>query len=51
MCIAAIAPQTMRFVPSRGDVSHSPAEDTALADSINGACALLAALLRLDATA
>jgi N-carbamoyl-L-amino-acid hydrolase len=51
MCIAAIAPQAMLFVPSRGGVSHAPAEDTAPADCINGARVLLAALLRLDAMA
>jgi N-carbamoyl-L-amino-acid hydrolase len=48
MCIAAIAPQAMLFVPSRGGVSHSPDEHTAPEDCVNGARVLLATLLRLD---
>lgn len=48
MCLAAIAPQAMLFVPSRGGVSHSPDEFTAPEDCVAGAQVLLAALLRLD---
>lgn len=49
MAVAAIAPQAMLFVPSRGGVSHSPEEHTEPDDCVNGARALLRALLELDA--
>lgn len=48
MCIAAIAPQAMLFVPSRSGISHSPQEFTAPEECVNGARVLLAALLKLD---
>lgn len=48
MCIAAIAPQAMLFVPSWGGISHSPQEFTAPEQCVNGARVLLAALLKLD---
>lgn len=48
MCVAAIAPQAMLFVPSQGGVSHSPDEYTTPEDCVNGARVLLGALLRLD---
>ncbi len=48
MCMAAIAPQAMLFVPSRGGVSHSPDEFTKPEDCVTGARVLLATLLRLD---
>jgi N-carbamoyl-L-amino-acid hydrolase len=50
MCMAAICPQGMIFVPSQGGVSHAPAEQTAPADCRAGAEVLLDALLRLDRT-
>ena len=49
MCIAAIAPQAMLFVPSRGGVSHCPDEYTDPESCVAGARVLLAALLKLDA--
>lgn len=49
MAIAAIAPQAMLFVPSRGGVSHSPEELTEAQHCVNGARALLRALMELDA--
>jgi N-carbamoyl-L-amino-acid hydrolase len=48
MCVAHIAPQAMLFVPSRGGVSHSPAEYTGPESCVAGARVLLAALLKLD---
>lgn len=48
MCIAAIAPQAMLFVPSWGGISHSPQEFTSPEQCVNGARVLLAALLKLD---
>jgi N-carbamoyl-L-amino-acid hydrolase len=48
MCMAAIAPQAMLFVPSRGGLSHSPQEFTEPEQCVMGAQVLLAALLRLD---
>jgi N-carbamoyl-L-amino-acid hydrolase len=48
MCMAAICPQAMIFVPSQGGVSHSPDEYTAPEDCINGARVLLAGLLQLE---
>jgi len=48
MCVAAIAPQAMLFVPSQGGVSHSPDEYTTPEDCVAGARVLLGALLRLD---
>jgi N-carbamoyl-L-amino-acid hydrolase len=48
MCIAAIAPMAMLFVPSVGGISHSPDEYTAPQDCANGARVLLGALLKLD---
>lgn len=49
MCVAAIAPAAMVFVPSRGGISHSPEEFTGPEQCVAGADVLLAALLRLDA--
>lgn len=49
MSIAAIAPQAMLFVPSRGGVSHSPDEHTEPQACVDGARALLRGLLELDA--
>lgn len=49
MCLAAIAPVGMIFVPSAGGVSHAPDEWTEPAACVAGARALLAALLELDA--
>lgn len=48
MCIAAIAPQAMLFVPSQNGISHAPQEYTAPEDCINGARVLLTAVLTLD---
>ncbi|MBX3014155.1 MAG: Zn-dependent hydrolase [Caldilineaceae bacterium] len=50
MNMAALCPMAMIFVPSQGGVSHSPDEYTAPADCSNGACVLLATLLKLDTT-
>jgi N-carbamoyl-L-amino-acid hydrolase len=47
-CMAALAPQAMVFVPSRGGVSHSPDEFTEPEACVAGARVLLAALLKLD---
>jgi beta-ureidopropionase / N-carbamoyl-L-amino-acid hydrolase len=49
VAIAAIAPVAMLFVPSRGGISHSPEEHTEAQDCVNGARALLRALLEVDA--
>jgi len=49
MCIASIAPAAMVFVPSRGGISHSPAEFTDPESCIAGADVLLTALLKVDA--
>jgi len=49
MCIAAIAPMAMLFVPSRAGISHAPDEYTRPEDCLTGARVLLAALLELDA--
>ena len=48
MCMAALGPEAMLFVPSRGGVSHSPLEFTEPGHCVNGARVLLAALLDLD---
>jgi N-carbamoyl-L-amino-acid hydrolase len=48
MCIAAIAPQAMLFVPSRGGISHSPQEFTTPEHCVLGAQVLLATLLKVD---
>ncbi len=48
MCMDAIAPQAMLFVPSQGGVSHSPDEYTTPEDCVGGARVMLAALLKLD---
>jgi N-carbamoyl-L-amino-acid hydrolase len=48
MCIAAIAPQAMLFVPSREGISHSPDEYTDPESCVAGARVLLAALLKVD---
>lgn len=48
MCLAALAPVGMIFVPSAGGVSHAPDEWTAPEDCVAGARALLAALVELD---
>ena len=50
MCIAALAPQGMIFVPSHDGVSHAPAEFTEHRDCVAGARVLLGTLLRVDAT-
>lgn len=49
MCMAAIAPTAMIFVPSQGGISHAPAEYTAPEACVAGARVLLAALLQIDA--
>ncbi|HET8628974.1 MAG TPA: Zn-dependent hydrolase [Thermomicrobiales bacterium] len=49
MCVAAIAPEAMLFVPSRDGISHAPEEYTAPEDCITGARVLLRTLLELDA--
>jgi N-carbamoyl-L-amino-acid hydrolase len=46
--MALIAPAGMIFVPSKGGISHAPAEFTSAADMANGANVLLHTLLRLD---
>ncbi len=43
--LAAITPSGMIFVPSRGGVSHAPAELTSWEDCVNGANVLLNAAL------
>ena len=48
MCMAAIAPQAMLFVPSIGGLSHAPDEFTEAEDCVTGARVLLAALLNID---
>jgi N-carbamoyl-L-amino-acid hydrolase len=48
MVIGRLVPQGMIFVPSRGGVSHSPEEFTPPERCVDGAQALLAALLELD---
>jgi N-carbamoyl-L-amino-acid hydrolase len=47
--MSAICPTAMIFVPSVGGVSHSPDELTYAEDCVNGANALLNALLHVDA--
>ncbi|HET8625810.1 MAG TPA: M20/M25/M40 family metallo-hydrolase, partial [Thermomicrobiales bacterium] len=49
MCVAAIAPEAMLFVPSRDGISHAPEEYTAPEDCVTGARVLLRTLLELDA--
>jgi beta-ureidopropionase / N-carbamoyl-L-amino-acid hydrolase len=49
MCIAALAPVGMIFVPSTGGISHAPDEWTPPEDCISGALTLLATVLELDA--
>ncbi|MEI7469629.1 MAG: Zn-dependent hydrolase [Chloroflexota bacterium] len=49
MCMAAICPSVMLFVPSVGGISHSPKEFTSLEDCVNGANVMLGALLHIDA--
>ncbi|MDS9468480.1 M20 family metallo-hydrolase [Paracoccus sp. MBLB3053] len=46
--LATITPTAMIFVPSRGGLSHNPAEFTADEDCVLGAQLLLNAVLRLD---
>jgi N-carbamoyl-L-amino-acid hydrolase len=48
MCVAALCPVAMLFVPSRGGVSHSPREFTEPEHCVNGARVLLGALLECD---
>jgi N-carbamoyl-L-amino-acid hydrolase len=48
MCMAALAPQAMLFVPSRAGISHSPLELTEPERCVDGARVLLGALLDLD---
>ncbi len=48
MCMAAICPSVMLFVPSVGGISHSPKEFTAHQDCVNGANVMLGALLHID---
>ncbi len=45
--LAAVTPSGMVFVPSRGGVSHDPAEQTAWEDCLNGANVLLHATVEL----
>jgi N-carbamoyl-L-amino-acid hydrolase len=45
--LAAVTPSGMVFVPSRGGVSHDPAEDTGWEACVNGANVLLNATFRL----
>jgi len=45
--LARVTRSGMLFVPSRGGVSHSPAELTAWEDCVNGADVLLGAALEL----
>jgi N-carbamoyl-L-amino-acid hydrolase len=47
--MAGIGPSGMLFVPSVNGISHSPLEFTKDEDVVNGANALLAAVLRMDA--
>jgi N-carbamoyl-L-amino-acid hydrolase len=47
--MAGIGPSGMLFVPSVNGISHSPAELTEDHDVVNGANALLGAVLRMDA--
>ena len=49
MCMANICPVAMLFVPSKGGISHNPAEHTAPEHCVLGANALLGSLLELDA--
>ena len=49
MNMARICPAGMLFVPSQGGISHSPDEYTTPEDCINGANALLATMVHLDA--
>lgn len=48
MCMAAIAPQAMLFVPSKAGISHAPDEYTDPEACVHGARVLLAAVLALD---
>lgn len=48
MNMARLCPSGMLFVPSQGGISHSPDEYTTPVDCINGANALLAAVIQLD---
>jgi N-carbamoyl-L-amino-acid hydrolase len=48
MCMAALAPQAMLFVPSRAGISHAPDEYTAAQDCVQGAQLLLDAIIALD---
>ena len=48
MCVAALCPVAMLFVPSHRGVSHSPREFTEPEHCVNGARVLLGALLELD---
>jgi N-carbamoyl-L-amino-acid hydrolase len=45
--LAGVTPSGMVFVPSRGGVSHDPAEQTAWEDCLNGANVLLRATVEL----
>jgi hydantoinase/carbamoylase family amidase len=45
--LAAITQSGMVFVPSKGGISHDPAEDTSWDDCVNGANVLLNAAVRL----
>jgi N-carbamoyl-L-amino-acid hydrolase len=48
--LARLGPAAMIFIPSRGGISHSPAEYSTPADIANGANVLLLTLLELDST-
>src|SRR5262249_16923107 len=48
--VARSGPAGMIFIPSRGEISHSPAEYSTPIDIANGANVLLATLMELDAT-
>ena len=46
--MAKIAPTGMIFVPSKGGISHAPAEFTSAKDMANGASVLVNAILKID---
>jgi len=48
MCMAALAPQAMIFVPSRAGISHAPDEYTEPQECVQGAQLLLDAIIALD---
>ncbi|GAB4111180.1 MAG: Zn-dependent hydrolase [Roseiflexaceae bacterium] len=48
MCLAALGPMAMVFVPSAGGISHAPEEYTSPEQCVQGARVLLETLLMLD---